>query len=1281
MAAFFVAFLGIGASAYAAAPVNDTVPVINDTTPTDGQTISTTTGNWSGGVDEYNYQWQASADGTTGWTNVGTDSAFYTVSGCTQFIRVVVTAVNVDGSTDATSLVTSAVECVDPTPGTATIDDTTPEVTQTLTGSTSGWTGSTPITYSYQWQYSTDSTCTYFTNASPDPGDSTTITLPENTPPWNRCVRLVVTATGPDGGTGTATSVPTAPVDGLAPSFTTDPVASGIRRLGETLFVLSNGTWDAGYPEKSGSGTVNGVTVSYIWEQSCPNRDAGAWTPYSSSVKPNPNVPNETGSTYNLQSYPSTPNSGPPNFTPLDYNFPGDINCDVRVNVELENANTVAPGNGDTDDSDSNARGRIQRAFGNTYEVRTDESFTPGADAGNWGQAPNLTDPTKPINDCLGPYDWSDDTVTEPYIPTDAATANAQEACRELQQAVNQNQNYAENVASPEGDAISYITPAPGTVTVNLPAQSQRDGFSKIAMGPVNPGQDGFTGALIEDFTNLLIQGSGDGLTGTGAATYITGSSSGVPASNDALVCDGGFDPPPADSNNLSLICIQDTDSYGRETNVTVRDVALEGVNASEAPADVNKRYSAVTFNNASGNVQNVNIVQFNGPTTPGNFDAGGRGVSVFRDEVDCQDPDRVTIANSDMSQLTGPAAAGIYASGATGPGPAAAGCNNLILRAENNFITGEFGGDGPGILAENDTRLRALNNEITYLEGGAVLRGYTYNSLVKDNVIFEAEAGIVAFDQVQPDTGVTVDEAAGIEITGNQIDESLSGIAAIDGVYSVTGNEIENTFAGILVGPVESDVNDQQSGSGLSVQAEVNGNSLTDYQYGVVSTSDGVPGSLDLTMSGNRIASGEPSVTGGNWGGSYGLVNYYDPTWSPYENGGDPPAGNMQVDPVDARNNWWGCNAGPTYNPDQATLDQMTDFGICGQEGSDNTEFGEPIIDGGYDGNPTSPAVTVGADNVDYSPWLKMTCDIGNSVVYAAEFVDVYSLEPGGIAYPTASFATNSIGQQRSWGFPASLVDFDRLGDDLGTQWIDDNGLTGANTYSFTGALQAGFETGSVDISGDLDYEDTYCGEVVIREAPQGETGPTGETGATGSTGDTGATGSSGTTGSTGATGITGATGSTGSTGATGASGTSGTSGTSGPTGPTGPTGSTGPTGPVFGENAPEVLRGYTATNVRVPRNRVLTGAKVKCLEGTCQIRNIQVRFVVRNKVFNGLGRGPATVAAGQTAPLKVTMPVGLYRELKTGSEVSGTVTFVVTVTSTNGTRTTGSIRTGLRR
>ena len=69
-----------------------------------------------------------------------------------------------------------------------------------------------------------------------------------------------------------------------------------------------------------------------------------------------------------------------------------------------------------------------------------------------------------------------------------------------------------------------------------------------------------------------------------------------------------------------------------------------------------------------------------------------------------------------------------------------------------------------------------------------------------------------MAFEQVQPDTGVTVDAAAGIEITGNRIsnvgsEDGGGAIGAIDGVYSITGNEIQEVLVGIAVGPVEEGV------------------------------------------------------------------------------------------------------------------------------------------------------------------------------------------------------------------------------------------------------------------------------------------------------------------------------------------------------------------------------------------------------------------------------------------------------------------------------------------
>ena len=89
---------------------------------------------------------------------------------------------------------------------------------------------------------------------------------------------------------------------------------------------------------------------------------------------------------------------------------------------------------------------------------------------------------------------------------------------------------------------------------------------------------------------------------------------------------------------------------------------------------------------------------------------------------------------------------------------------------------------------------------------------------------------------------------------------------------------------------------------------------------------------------------------------------------------------------------------------------------------------------------------------------------------------------------------------------------------------------------------------------------------------------------------------------------------------------------------------------------------------------------AKVKCVEGTCKIRKVQIRFNIRNRVFNGVGRFKRNIGTGKTRVIKTTMPKRLYKKLRRG-KVSGTVTAAVTATSSNGTRNVENIRTGLKR
>jgi len=83
------------------APVNTVAPVISGTAVV-GQTLSSTTGTWTGTpTPTYSYQWKRGA------TNIGTNSSSYTLvqadAGNTSNITCVVTATNAGGSANATS--------------------------------------------------------------------------------------------------------------------------------------------------------------------------------------------------------------------------------------------------------------------------------------------------------------------------------------------------------------------------------------------------------------------------------------------------------------------------------------------------------------------------------------------------------------------------------------------------------------------------------------------------------------------------------------------------------------------------------------------------------------------------------------------------------------------------------------------------------------------------------------------------------------------------------------------------------------------------------------------------------------------------------------------------------------------------------------------------------------------------------------------------------------------------------------------------------------------------
>jgi hypothetical protein len=95
-------------------PVNAVAPAISAPYYVSGQIITTTDGTWSGDLPiTFSYQWQSSADGLTGWTNVGTNANTYmipTSAAQLLFYRCVVTGNNSFGSASANSNVAGGVD-------------------------------------------------------------------------------------------------------------------------------------------------------------------------------------------------------------------------------------------------------------------------------------------------------------------------------------------------------------------------------------------------------------------------------------------------------------------------------------------------------------------------------------------------------------------------------------------------------------------------------------------------------------------------------------------------------------------------------------------------------------------------------------------------------------------------------------------------------------------------------------------------------------------------------------------------------------------------------------------------------------------------------------------------------------------------------------------------------------------------------------------------------------------------------------------------------------------
>ncbi len=249
------------AAASAASPATATVPAnppVSLSSPVigglvqRGQTLTASTGGWSGQQNGYAYQWQRSPDGVT-WTPVADATGTTYLLGVADEgarLRVLVTATNPDGSASATSSATATVPSAPPASTGA------PSVTGTarrgamLTASAGTWAG-IGNTYAYHWQRSADGTTWNAISGAADASYVVGVT------DENARLRVLVTASDDDGSV-TAASAGTAAVQADPPRNLGAPALSGTVARASTL-TATQGTW-------SGSGNA----YAYAWQ-----RDAG----------------------------------------------------------------------------------------------------------------------------------------------------------------------------------------------------------------------------------------------------------------------------------------------------------------------------------------------------------------------------------------------------------------------------------------------------------------------------------------------------------------------------------------------------------------------------------------------------------------------------------------------------------------------------------------------------------------------------------------------------------------------------------------------------------------------------------------------------------------------------------------------------------------------------------------------------------------------------------------------------------------------------------------------
>jgi len=292
--------LAAGARNAASPPVNSSIPKISGTAR-EGHTLTASNGTWSGVAPiSYAYQWQRCNSGGSSCAalpNATNQNYVASAGDVNQTLRVQVTAKNADGTAQALSGPTGGIAADGNAPANTKQPNPsgTPQDGQTVTTDNGSWSGSTPITYTYQWQ-----SCTAVNPVCTNIVGATSSSYAVNASQDGLLLRAVVVATNSFGKSFVTSNLTTAviakassPVDSIL------PVISGTKSVGNTLSA-SAGSWTGV--------AANGFT--YQWTRcnsngtACSNVSGATGTSYGVgladlglALRVNVTATNSTGST------------------------------------------------------------------------------------------------------------------------------------------------------------------------------------------------------------------------------------------------------------------------------------------------------------------------------------------------------------------------------------------------------------------------------------------------------------------------------------------------------------------------------------------------------------------------------------------------------------------------------------------------------------------------------------------------------------------------------------------------------------------------------------------------------------------------------------------------------------------------------------------------------------------------------------------------------------------------------------------------------------------------